>query len=69
MMIKAKNIIVKERTWINRVAQRERQRYVTNVKRSGERCNMLTVLDVLDTPRMIGECLLVTMRTGDKAPT
>ena len=40
MMIEAKNIIMKERTWINRVAQRERQRGVTNVKRSGEWLNM-----------------------------
>ena len=32
MMIKAKNMIMKERTWINRVAQRD----VTNVNRSGE---------------------------------
>ena len=36
MMIKAKNTIMKERTWINRVAQRD----VTNVKRSGECSNM-----------------------------
>ena len=36
MMIKAKNTIMKERTWINRVAQRD----VTNVKRSGEWLNM-----------------------------
>ena len=36
MMIEAKNIIMKERTWINRVAQRD----VTNVKRSGEWLNM-----------------------------
>ena len=36
MMIKAKNIIMKERTWINRVAQRD----VTNVKRSSEWWNM-----------------------------
>ena len=35
-MIKAKNTIMKERTWINRVAQRD----VTNVKRSGESSNM-----------------------------
>ena len=32
--------IMKERTWINRVAQREHQRGVTNVKRSGEWLNM-----------------------------
>ena len=36
MMIKAKSIITKERTWINRVAQRD----VTNVNRSGEWFNM-----------------------------
>ena len=36
MMIKAKNIIVKERTCINRVAQRD----VTNVNHSGEWFNM-----------------------------
>ena len=36
MMIKAKNIIMKERIWINRVAQRD----VTNVKCSGEWFNM-----------------------------
>ena len=36
MMTKAKNIIMKERTWINRVAQRD----VTNLKRSGEWLNM-----------------------------
>ena len=36
MMIKAKNIIMKERTWVNRVAQRD----VTNVKHSGEWLNM-----------------------------
>ena len=35
-MIKAKDIIMKERTWINRVAQRD----VTNVNRSGEWFNM-----------------------------
>ena len=40
MMIKAKNIVMKERTWIDRVAQREHQRDVTNVKRSGEWLNM-----------------------------
>ena len=39
-MIKAKNIIMKERTWINRVGQREHQRDVTKVKRSGEWLNM-----------------------------
>ena len=36
MMIKAKDIIMKERTWINRVAQRD----VRNVNRSGEWFNM-----------------------------
>ena len=36
MMIKAKNIIMKERTWINRVTQRD----VTKMKRSGECLNM-----------------------------
>ena len=36
MMIKAKKTIMKERIWINRVAQRD----VTNVKRSGEWWNM-----------------------------
>ena len=35
-MIKAKNIIMKERTWIDRVAQRD----VTNVKRSGQWLNI-----------------------------
>ena len=36
MRTKAKNFTMKERTWINRVAQRD----VTNVKRSGEWLNM-----------------------------
>ena len=40
MTIEAKDIIMKERTWINRVAQREHQRGVTNVKRSGGWLNM-----------------------------
>ena len=56
MMIKAKNIIMKERIWIT-------------VELPFGGLIPAYCADLLDTSQMTGESLLVTTRKGDQAPT